>query len=421
MKKYIPYIVLLILSNQSTFGQKLTINADLRCRYEYRHGYSTLFYDSLKAGNFIAQRTRLIFHYSSDRITVRISPQNVRIWGDVATTSARDSANALHEAWAELKANEKLSFRAGRQELNYDDARILGNLDWTMAARSHDLMLLKFHPDSTNMLHAGIAVNGTKETNVKDLYSVSSQYRFMQFLWYHGSFSNTGISALFINQGLPYMDSLHEKTAWTQTSGIRLTHGHSRIKAEAAFYLQTGEIAQNKVNALCLAAGIYYKPSGTFQTGIGFEYLSGKDSDDPGTEIKSFLPWFGTNHKFNGYMDYFYVNNHKNSVGLQDLFMNFTYEKGKIKALFAPHYFLTAADLVKAGKKQDTVLGTELDITLSYQIDPAITLHAGYSHMLATETLEYLKGGDKNTLNNWGFVAIHFSPELLSVNPAQKK
>ena len=34
--------------------------------------------------------------------------------------------------------NEKFAFKVGRQEINYDDARIFGNVDWAMQARSHD-------------------------------------------------------------------------------------------------------------------------------------------------------------------------------------------------------------------------------------------------------------------------------------------
>ncbi len=33
----------------------------------------------------------------------------------------------------------------------------------------------------------------------------------------------------------------------------------------------------------------------------------------------AFTPLYGTNHKFNGWMDYFYVGNHGSSIGLQDI------------------------------------------------------------------------------------------------------
>jgi hypothetical protein len=41
------------------FAQSVIISAEVRPRYEYRHGYKTLFPDGKEAANFISQRTRL--------------------------------------------------------------------------------------------------------------------------------------------------------------------------------------------------------------------------------------------------------------------------------------------------------------------------------------------------------------------------
>ncbi|MDZ7608893.1 MAG: hypothetical protein U5K79_25710 [Cyclobacteriaceae bacterium] len=40
-----------------------------------------------------------------------------------------------------------------------------------------------------------------------------------------------------------------------------------------------------------------------------------KDTDLTDTNDKSFNPLYGTNHKFYGYMDYFYVGNSHGQVG----------------------------------------------------------------------------------------------------------
>jgi hypothetical protein len=61
----------------------------------------------------------------------------------------------VHEAWAELilanakdsafarSAVEYFSVRVGRQELAYDDQRLLGNLDWLQQGRRHDAIVFK--------------------------------------------------------------------------------------------------------------------------------------------------------------------------------------------------------------------------------------------------------------------------------------
>ncbi|MEO7311954.1 MAG: alginate export family protein [Chitinophagaceae bacterium] len=106
---------------------------------------------------FTSQRTRLNFGYKWDRLNFGLAVQDVRIWGqDASSTSNADGSRLmLHEAWAELTLANKadttikfkmldlLSLKIGRQELNYDDARLIGNLDWLQQGRRHDMALLK--------------------------------------------------------------------------------------------------------------------------------------------------------------------------------------------------------------------------------------------------------------------------------------
>ncbi|HET9056499.1 MAG TPA: alginate export family protein [Chitinophagaceae bacterium] len=395
-------------------SQQLDVTADLRMRYEYRHGYSILFNDTLKAANFITQRSRINIDYSNQRIKLRISPQNVRVWGDVATSSRTDLGLQFHEAWADLTINNNLSIKAGRQELNYDDSRILGNVDWLMQARSHDALITKIKTDSSNVFHIGLAVNANRETNSRENYAIPTQYKYLQYLWYHGSFGKSGISFLLFNQGIPYLVNGIEKIAYNQTIGPRYTFANTRLNADAAVYLQSGKIAANKLSALYFSGNINYKSIKGFVTGLGFEYLSGKAGNNTTTKVKSFNPWYGTNHKFNGFMDYFYVGNHINSTGLTDVYANFGYENQKLKLKLTPHYFASAAGVYQTGVKQDSYLGTEIDFTLTYNVVENVQLFFGYSQMFASTSLEVLRGGDKDKTNNWAFLSLHFNPKIFT-------
>jgi hypothetical protein len=58
----------------------------------------------------------------------------------------------------------------------------------------------------------------------------------------------------------------------------------------------------------------------------GYEYLSG-NSYNKTDKVYAFEPFYGTNHKFNGFMDYFYVGNHINSVGLHDAWLKYGYKQ----------------------------------------------------------------------------------------------
>jgi hypothetical protein len=135
---------------------QITLTGQIRPRFESRNGVGNLIPTGTKNADFISQRTRLIFGYKWDRLTIGTSIQDVRVWGaDASTISNTDNRLFLHEGWAELtlanktdttikfKLIDMLTFKIGRQELMYDDARLIGNLDWLQQGRRHDMALLK--------------------------------------------------------------------------------------------------------------------------------------------------------------------------------------------------------------------------------------------------------------------------------------
>lgn len=148
------FVTLLPLSQ--TIAQ-FTLAGQLRTRSELRNGLGTLNPEGAKSAFFTSQRTRLAFGYKWDRLLFNVSVQDIRVWGQDASTisNADGSRFMVHEAWGEITlANiadttikfrllENLSFKIGRQALIYDDVRLLGDLDWLQQARRHDAALLK--------------------------------------------------------------------------------------------------------------------------------------------------------------------------------------------------------------------------------------------------------------------------------------
>ena len=415
MKRKLISTVIATLIVFSAFGQQFDLSAELRPRYENRHGFKTLLETNAKGSNFVSQRTRLNFGFKNEKLRLKIVMQNVRVWGDVGTLSSDDKASALHEAWAEAIVNTKTSFKLGRQEIVYDDHRIFGNVGWAQQARSHDALLFKYTPNATNKLDIGLALNSDSQSNVDNLYSNAAGYKSLQYAWYHGVFNKLVVSFLLLNTGIEYLDVNNEQTIdYMQTIGPRLTYKSGKFNANAAAYLQTGKSKDSKVKASYFAGNIGYKFTKEWSLGLGVEQLSGTNSNASRSDIKSFAPLFGTNHKFNGFMDYFYVGNHANSVGLRDLNMTLGYSKNKFSAKLIPHLFSAAADVFDGATKMDARLGTEIDFTIGYKIAKDINLNAGFSKMFATETMEVLKGGDKDENNSWAWVMITFKPNLFS-------
>jgi Alginate export len=417
MKKLI-FITVLSVSSLIN-AQQFDLSAEIRPRYENKHGYGSLISTDADGSNFISQRTRLNFGFNNEKLRLYVSTQNIRVWGDVGTLSSDDNATALHEAWAEAILNNKLSFKFGRQEIVYDDHRIFGNVGWSQQARSHDAFLFKYRPNNKNIIDVGFALNADTQSGIDNLYSNAAGYKAFQYVWYHGDFDKFGLSFLFLNTGIEYLENsgLPSETQtidYMQTIGPRITFKSGKFNANAAVYLQTGKSLDLDVSASYFAGNVDYKIDDNFNIAIGMEYLSGKDQDDVNNDVKSFAPLFGTNHKFNGWMDYFYVGNYANSVGLTDINATFSYKKDKLSAKIIPHFFTSAANVFDGLDKKDNNLGTEVDVTLSYKFAKDITISAGYSKMFATNTLEILKGGDKDEDNSWSWVMLTLKPKLFS-------
>ena len=140
-----------------TARAQLTITGQLRPRGELRDGYGTLQTLGNKDAAFISQRTRLTLNYKWSHLIFQTSIQDVRLWGqDASTITVNDGSRlSLHEAWAEIVVSNKkdtsfkkspfdyFAIKIGRQEITYDDERLLGPSDWLQQARRHDAIILK--------------------------------------------------------------------------------------------------------------------------------------------------------------------------------------------------------------------------------------------------------------------------------------
>ncbi len=156
-KKALRVSMLLCFLNAFSSNAQFTLTGQLRTRTEVRNGLGNLVLKGSKPAVFTSQRTRLIFGYKWDRLTFGASVQDVRVWGQDASTISNADGNRLmlHEGWADLtlfnkadttiktKGIDLMSLKIGRQELIYDDVRLIGNLDWLQQGRRHDMALLK--------------------------------------------------------------------------------------------------------------------------------------------------------------------------------------------------------------------------------------------------------------------------------------
>ena len=410
-------------SGENLYSQSIVLSGEVRPRYEFRHGYKTLTPDGAKAANFISQRTRFNAYYGSKYFKFGLVLQDVRVWGDVPQLNKSDvNGLSIHQAWGEVIFSKKFSIKLGRQEISYDDQRIFGNVGWAQQARSHDAAIIKYRPDKFTKIDVGFAYNAGKESLFKTDYNVNS-YRTFQYVWYHEHFNKIGLSFLMLNNGMPYTESgKAQKVVYSQTIGSRLTYHNKALKFNTSFYYQGGKNKfDHSLSAMYFSANVAYTLPAKFTFGLGGEYLSGTSSKDQALheKDKSFKPYYGTNHKFNGWMDYFYVGSYMFNNGLFDVNLPLIQKVNKFTFKLIPHYYVAAAK-VSVKQSNDTwkdyksSLGAEIDFSIGYTLSKNMIISGGYSQMLATQTLQEIKGGNYNNSNNWAWVMFTFKPTFFS-------
>lgn len=435
--KSIVLTAITMLTGLATNAQ-MTLTGEIRPRFEYRHGYSSPTDTLQNSSQFIQQRTRLNFGYKNDKIKVGVVLQDVRVWGNQSQLNVYDvNTFGVHEGWGEYLFTKKLSMKVGRQELSYDDERILGAVGWAQQARSHDAFVLKY-ADSTLTIHAGVAYNQDKISSVATPYLNPSSYKEMQYLWLNKQIKTFKISLLAMNVGQQSPVGT-TSTRYITTAGTRVEYKTKPFFAGLNFYYQAGDDVTTttagkpkKVNAMLGSLDLAYTIKEKFTIGLGYEYQSGQSKTDTTKAYNdinhAFNPVFGTNHKFNGYMDYYYVSSHINNVGLQDIIFRLKYKQKAWDVSLDFHQFMTAAnaldtkELAKTGtyKALNSNLGSEIDLTFVYNLPGGVAVTGGYSHYLTSNTLATIKNvkdykgdGRTNLTSNWAYVMITFKPNFL--------
>ncbi|SRX55102.1 alginate export family protein [Aequorivita sp. CIP111184] len=408
-------VLILFFSINITYSQ-FTVETQLRPRFEFRHGYKTLFPNDVNPAAFVSQRTRLNFSYKTEKLQFYLSPQDVRVWGDVPQLNIADENGfSLHQAWAEIQLISDLNLKIGRQEIVYDDQRFFGNVDWAQQGRSHDAAILKFEPNFME-LHFGAAYNQNGEALTGNVLTKNT-YKSFQYLWFHKDWEKLSASFLFLNNGLQYIDEIDESkndTRYSQTAGIHLKAKANKFGFASNLYYQFGkDIANNDLSAYLVSLEANYSAMENLNFTLGGELQSGNDFGAPSNgKNKAFNPLYGTNHKFNGFMDYYYVGNHIDNVGLVDFYGNLKYSFNKKSNLAVGlHKFLAAAEILNENSKN---LGYEIDLVISHKLSEFVAVQAGYSQFFASNGIETVKNNFDGNSNNWAWAMLTIDPVLFT-------
>lgn len=412
-------LIFFLLLVNGVAAQTFDIDADVRARFEYRHGFNNLFPDDADPAAFVHQRTRLNLGYKSEKLQLFIAVQDVSTWGDtrqILPVDGNDSFS-LFQAYALLNLNENWSTKVGRQVIAYDNQRIFGGLDWAMQGRFHDAAILKYQRDGFKM-DLGGAFSQEKPVNDGNAYRITGffTYKTMQYAYLKKAWGNSSASFLFLNTGFQDFTEPDNITPdgvyYRHTMGSYFEFPIENVNMAGTAYYQFGKANSNTdLSAYEVSLEATYKPGSTL-FGLGMEMLSGTDQQGE-SKNRSFFPLYGTNHKFNGFMDYFYVGNHANNVGLNDVYGKAVFKTGqKSNLLIKAHYFMANG---KLQNNADNYLGTEVDLVYTNNLMKFVKINMGYSHMFASDSMSSIKGGRSNdNINNWAWVQLIVNPRLFS-------
>ena len=456
-KSFLLGIALTLLSQNEAKAQ-LTATGQIRERTELRAGQGTLQKEGDKAGLFTSQRARLNIGFTGYRFKIYTSLQDVRVWGQDASSINRTTTEAnngilFHEAWAEVMLNDttskiqNLSLKVGRQEISYDDQKVLGGLDWLQQGRRHDAIVFKY-ANKGWIADIGAAFNQNKELNTGTVYNgvnsaytagtngIGTMYKSFQYAYLGKKFFFGDVSFLFfkddfnkytnVTSGSPAVTTkVYGEGVWSRnTTGFYFNSNITRkINLTGSAYHQGGHDKDGRSLRANLAS-----ITSTFQigrklfVGPGIDYLSGTDGTKAVTATSQsnlFDPLYGTPHKFWGSMDYFYAASGFGKQGLLNYFFKMKYNaKDNLTFLLDIHGFEAANTLSNgAGGKLDSYLGTELDLLVKYNLTKMINIEAGYSIMKAKNSMA--SAAVKNIATpdlspQFAYVMLNIKPNFLA-------
>lgn len=403
--------LLIIGLTETMSAQNVKIDGEIRTRTEMRDGMKSPVPDSLNGALVTNMRSRLSLSYAANNLTAKVTLQDTRTFGQTAPGSVETNSTGIYEAWGEYLFAPGMSFKIGRQAIEYDDKRLFSAGNWSNTGIAHDLLLLKYTSNDFK-LNIGSAWNNSSDVKVESAYNVT--YKTMSYLWMTKSIGKIGVSAIWVNDGFQKgtTPTLLKELTFRNTAGgnIWLNAADVPINFYGTAYVQFGHDPKNKqLNAYLLAGKVQEDIMPSLALTLGEDYYSGSSATLAANKDNTFNKLYGVNHSFNGSMEYWTT---PPVQGLSD-----TYLKVDTKpfAGFITDVTFHKFYLVKQPKKGNKNLGSELDLTLTYPLSSQVSLQGGYSTYFTTNAVNIAKNITTSSRTpQWVFVMISFKPTFLA-------
>ncbi len=320
---------------------------------------------------FVSQRTRLGVGATFPKVALRVTFQDVRVWGSEANTLLDFTGDTidLHEGWALWTPSDHLGIKVGRQEIAVEEQRLLGAVDWTQQGRAFDAAVVRANGGIFSV-DAGAAVLADTDAPV----AVTNAWM---------GFVRAGVapSKAATVDVLAIVDADEVLDRTRVTGGVYAQAGAGAFSGRVEAYGQVGSVGATTIQAGMVGVRGTWAPPGGVEPSVTawYDVLSGDGDATDGT-LTAFDTLYATNHKFYGLMDIvaFTVGGAVDGQGLHD---------GALKLGIKPvaglgvnldgHVFAAAAP---AG--EDALIGEEADLWLNGKLGPHLSVAGGASAFL---------------------------------------
>jgi Alginate export len=345
-----------------------------------------------------------------------------------------DDSFDLRQAWIEIGNAKKfpLTLKVGRQILSYGDERLIGAFDWNNIGRTFDAVKLRWEEKDwwLDAFASTVVVPEVGSYNQSDLFNGNEIHREQVFSGLY--FSTTAIPVQTTDV---YVLHLHENDnpRFSQnpfgdtnffTYGLRIkskpgVFAHTEpaglskdgkevlppappkpvgFDYEGEFAYQNGNVRGLDLNSFAAHVGAGYTFDTYWLPRLGLAYNFGTGDDDPADQnIQTFQNLFPTNHKFYGQMDVFSWQN------MHDLEFSVKAQPTKsvsMKAEYHAFWLETTEDfwyrangvtpvrpLTPAARNAGNYAGSEVDFTVTWNVNKHLQIEGGYSHFFAGDYL----------------------------------
>ena len=381
--------------SQNSSDTTLTLDMQMRVRSEWREGYKVAT-DSETLGDLVTvQRSRMALKGKWKSFDYKLGAQDVRTFG--GPSGETQGTIGISEAWWSTEMTYGMRLKVGRQEIKFDNERIVGAVDWSNPGRFLDGVRWDRKKEDPSKGNTTVAVTWDELRETR------------RYMVYHRAMvgkKNNKLTFLFFDQDSRTEPSPHFTTGFTTRF-----HIGPRAWFATEAYVQYWPAPISAFLSLPDRGSMIIGDLG-WNGDDGHKWQVGIDLLDD-----EFFPFLGTNHRHYGWMDQFYVGTQ--TPGLTNLRLRHT---GPINLRPLPsakgwgaafHHFQTAGF--------GDLLGNELDLWITGNKGGALSWHVGFSVFDATERHIERQGevpaglwsDAAGRIQHWGWVSLNFTPSLV--------